>query len=63
MGTAAVSPAPAPAQSELSKILGELFTVGVAAASIFVKNPAHQATASSIVQTLAGLLPGLEALL
>ena len=56
------TPTPAP-QSEASKILGELFTVGVAAASIFVKNPYHQQTASGIISILNALLPGLEGLL
>jgi len=56
------TPTPAP-QSEAAKIIGELFTVGVAAASIFVKNPSHQQTASNIVAILNALLPGLEGLL
>lgn len=59
----APAPAPAPAQSEASKIIGLLFTVGLAAASIFVKNPNHIATANTLANTLAELLPGLEGLL
>jgi hypothetical protein len=52
-----------PVQSELSKILGLLFTMGTAAAAIFVKNPNHQQTAGSIISVLNQLLPGIEELL
>jgi hypothetical protein len=54
--------APAP-QSEASKIIGLLFTLGVAAASVFVKNPNHVATAGTIVNILQSELGNLEALL
>ena len=54
--------APKP-QTELSKLLGLLFTVGTAAAAIFVKNPNHQTTAASIISTLGALLPDLESLI
>jgi hypothetical protein len=61
---AAPAPAPAaPVQSEASKIIGLLFTAGVGAAAIFVKNPNHQQTAANIITVLQDLLPELEALL
>jgi hypothetical protein len=56
----AATPAP---QSEASKIVGLLYTLGVAAAAIFVKNPNHQQTASAIVTTLNELLPEIESII
>ena len=50
-------------QSEASKIVGLIYTLGVAAASIFVKNPAHVQTAGNIVSILNQILPELESLL
>jgi hypothetical protein len=59
-----MSTTPAPTlQTELSKILGLLFTMGTAAAAIFVKNPNHQQTAANIVNVLTQLLPSLESLI
>lgn len=49
-----------PPQSEASKIIGLLFTLGTAAVAIFIKNPNHQQTANSIINVLNGLLPDLE---
>lgn len=61
--TTATTATPTPAQSEASKIIGVIFTLGVAAASIFVKNANHVATASTIISVLEDLLPGLESIL
>jgi len=63
MGTQATPATPAPVQTEASKILGLLFTVSASAAAIFVKNPNHVSTASSIVTVLQSLLPELESLI
>ena len=57
-----MAPTTAP-QTELSKILGLLFMMGTAAAAIFVKNPNHQSTAASIINTLNSILPDLESFL
>ena len=60
------TPAPVPVtapQTEASKIIGLLFSLGVAAAAIFVKNPNHLQTASNIIAVLQAELPGLEGLL
>jgi len=57
-----MSPEPAP-QSEASKIIGLLYTMGVAAAAIFVKNPNHVQTASNIVSVLNAELPSLQSIL
>jgi len=57
--TPPVTPAP---QSEASKIIGLLFTLGLGAAAIFVKNPNHVATAGNIVTLLQALLPAIESL-
>jgi len=56
------TPAPPP-QSEISKLLGVIYTLGIGAVAIFVKNPNHLTTATSIVTILEDLLPSLEALL
>lgn len=63
VGTTVVNPtAPiAKPQIDISQLIGLLFTMGVAAASIFVKNPAHQQTAGSIINVLNSLLPTVEA--
>lgn len=58
-----VSSTPAPGQSKASVLLGLLFTLGIDAASIFIKNPNHQNTAGSIITALGNILPELEALL
>jgi len=50
-------------QSEASKIVGLLFSIGTAAAAIFVKNPNHQETAASIVGVLQQLLPDIESMI
>lgn len=58
--TSTATPTPtatAPAETELQKILGDLFLIGAAAASVFVKNPASQARAGSIIAILQDLLP------
>ena len=52
--------APTAQQSQLSKILGDLFVMGTLAASIFVKNPQHQQTAANIIDILGKILPDLE---
>jgi len=54
-----LSASPAP-QSEASKVLGVLFTLGTAAASIFIKNPNHIQTAGTIINVLNELLPSIE---
>lgn len=59
----ATTPTPAPPQSEASKIIGLLFTIGTAAAAIFVKNANHQQTAANILQVLAEALPTIEGLI
>lgn len=51
------------AQSTGSQLLGLLFTLGIEAASIFVKNPNHQATAGAIITALGNILPELESLI
>lgn len=51
-----------PAGSELQEIIGLLFTVGLSAASIFIKNPAHQQKAATIGTLLQQLLPTIETL-
>jgi hypothetical protein len=53
----------APAQSEASKIFGLLYTLGIAAAAIFVKNPNHIQTATSIVNVLQAELPNIEGII
>jgi hypothetical protein len=58
-----VSSTPAPGQSKASVLLGLLFTLGIDAASIFIKNPNHQNTAGSIITALGNILPELESLL
>jgi hypothetical protein len=58
-----MTPETTPVQSEVSKIIGTLFTVGTAAAAIFVKNPNHATTANNIIATLEALLPSLESLI
>lgn len=63
MGDSPANPAPAQPQSEASKIIGMLFTLGVAAAAIFVKNPAHIQTAGNIISILQAELPNIEAIL
>lgn len=57
------TPAPTPLQTEASKIIGLLFTLGTAAAAIFVKNANHVGTASTIIGILQDLLPQIEGLL
>lgn len=57
------TPAASPAVSKQSAIIGLLYTLGVAAAAIFVKVPAHVATAGAIVDVLTAELSNLEALL
>lgn len=54
---------PAAPQSEASKIIGLLFTVGVGAVSIFVKNPNHLTTAGNILGILEELLPAIESII
>ena len=56
------TPTPAP-QSEASKIIGLIYSLGIAAAAIFVKNANHQQTASNIVTVLNAELPNLEGML
>lgn len=56
------TPTPAP-QSEASKIIGLLFSLGTAAAALFIKNPNHVATAGNIINVLSALLPQVEALI
>lgn len=58
MSTSPVSP-----QSEASKILGLLYVLGITAASIFIKNPAHVQTAGNIVNLLNTVLPDIEGIL
>jgi len=58
--TSTTSTAP---QSEVSKIVGLLYTLGISAAGIFVKNSNHVQTANAIVSVLTNLLPEIEALL
>lgn len=56
------SPITAPAAPALTleqTILHDLFLVGVAAASIFVKNPASQEKAATLIGILQQLLPSL----
>lgn len=55
--------APTPAQSEASKIISELVVFGITAASIFVKNPATQQHAATIITALSPFLTALEGLL
>lgn len=44
-------------QPEAALIFGSIYSVGIAAALMFVKNPAHQATAANIIQLLNAELP------
>jgi hypothetical protein len=45
--------------STLQTVLQDLFELGIGAASIFVKNPATQATAVSIINILRTVFPNL----
>lgn len=47
-------------QSEMSKIMGILYVVGITAAAIFVKNPNHVQTASNILTMLNTELPTIQ---
>lgn len=55
--------ASASAPSHKQEIISLLFTVGVAAAALFVKNPAHQEKAANIISILQSLLPQIEQVL
>jgi hypothetical protein len=56
------TPAPG-AKATASEIIGLLYTLGVAAATVFVKNPAHVQTAQNIIAILNAELPNIESLL
>jgi hypothetical protein len=64
MATQAVTPAPAAqAPSERAQILQTVLAFGFSALMVFVKNPATQQKAASIVTALSPLLTELEGLL
>lgn len=46
---------------DINELLHKLFVVGVGAAAIFVKNPASQQKAATIISILESLLPHAEA--
>lgn len=47
--------------SKFDMVLHDFVVMGIFAASIFVKNPAHQETAGKIIQAVTQLLPALDA--
>lgn len=55
----APAPVPAPTESLGQEILHDIFVLGIGAASIFVKNPASQQKAVTLVTILQGLFPNL----
>lgn len=69
MSSTILTPTPAPAVTTTKPTAGEIIDTvlhdviltGVLAASIFVKNPAHQQTASLIINAISQLLPQLDA--
>jgi hypothetical protein len=48
---------------KLETILHDLFALGITAAALFVKNPAHQTQAASLVALTQQLLPLADSLL
>lgn len=44
----------------VDNVLKDLFVLGVGAAGIFIKNPAHQTEAAAITNVLTQLFPMLE---
>jgi hypothetical protein len=57
------TPATTAPQTKASKLFGLLFTLGIAAAAIFVKNPNHQTTAENIINVLNAELPNIESII
>lgn len=49
-----------PAPSALQIIIRDLISVGIGAAAIFVKNPAHQQTAANIIGVISPLVQDFE---
>lgn len=45
---------------KVDTVLHDIIAVGILAASIFVKNAAHQETASKLIQAVGQLLPMLD---
>lgn len=56
---AAPAPVAVPTESLGQEILHDIFILGIGAASIFVKNPASQQKAVTLVTILQGLFPNL----
>lgn len=61
----ATTPTPIPAKQSAGQIadtiLHDVIATGILAASIFVKNPAHQQTAANLINAVQTLLPMLDA--
>lgn len=54
------APTPSPAPSELQDILESIVTVGIGAASIFIKNPKSQQNAANVINVVQSILPAIE---
>ena len=61
VATTAPGPVKATAGAIVDTVLHDVILTGILAASIFVKNPAHQQTAASLIQAVQQLLPVLDA--
>lgn len=65
MSTTPVTPTPVPAKEtagqKIDSVLHLFVLMGIEAASIFVKNPAHQQTAQQIINGVSAVLPALDA--
>lgn len=65
MATTVATVQPAAAKPDWEKIssivLHDVIAAGILAASIFVKNPAHQQTAASLINAVNTLMPMLDA--
>lgn len=59
----APTPISSPSPSKASEIFGLLYTLGIAAAAIFVKNPAHVQTAGNIISVLNAEIPNINAII
>jgi hypothetical protein len=64
MATTVVTPAPVtPVPSKSQELLGLFVTLGLTAASIFIKNPATQQHAANIINVMGPFVAQLEGLL
>ena len=52
-----------PPQTRASRLFGLLYTLGIAAAAIFGKNPNHEGTAENIINVLNAELPNIESII